>query len=144
MAVARIQVLANSMKGGGDEDVSCQSCAAPRFRSHSRGAGKGVRRHAWYELRVISASASSPPNDQSLLYEWTFGDGASAAGMDLTNPGHAYAEPGIYLVDLKVSDSTGSFDEAHGAITIQDLNALYVEITPPYQEGTRGSAVLFS
>jgi len=51
-----------------------------------------------------SATGGTPPY---VLYEWEFGDGNTSA---LQNPVHAYAEEGIYIVNLTVTDSAPGED----------------------------------
>lgn len=49
----------------------------------------------------FDGSASSDPDGDALTYEWDFGDGAKAEGV---NPTHSFANEGSYLVTLIVSD----------------------------------------
>ncbi|HWN82487.1 MAG TPA: PKD domain-containing protein, partial [Candidatus Udaeobacter sp.] len=50
---------------------------------------------------AFDGSGSSDANGDSLNYQWSFGDGASATGA---TPTHTYASPGSYPVILTVSD----------------------------------------
>ena len=52
---------------------------------------------------ALDASASSDPENDLLSYEWTFGDGNSATGAQVS---HTYAESGQYPITLTVSDGS--------------------------------------
>ncbi len=45
------------------------------------------------DLIAMSADASSDQPGATLTYNWTFGDGATASGADLTDVTHAYDVP---------------------------------------------------
>jgi PKD repeat protein len=50
---------------------------------------------------TFDGRASSDPDGDELEYEWDFGDGTGAEGVQ---PTHVYANAGTYLVSLRVSD----------------------------------------
>ena len=54
---------------------------------------------------ALNGSASSDPDGDALTYQWTFGDGATGAGV---SPAHAYAAAGSYTVTLVVSDASAT------------------------------------
>ena len=56
------------------------------------------------EETVFDASASSDPDGGLVGYDWDFGDGATAHGIQVT---HRYAAPGAYTAKLTVHDETG-------------------------------------
>jgi PKD repeat protein len=58
------------------------------------------------ELIQFDGTGSSSPGGQIVLYEWGFGDGATAQGP---TPQHAYANAGSYTVTLRVTDNEGAF-----------------------------------
>jgi PKD repeat protein len=87
----------------------------------------------------FSAAASIGDPAAPLSYAWNFGDGTTATGIDLTNTAHGYSTPGIYVVTLTVSDPAGDSDTAVSGVTVQDLDALYVDVTPAAQTVTIGS-----
>ena len=50
-------------------------------------------------------TGSFDPDEDALTYEWDFDDGSDpVSGAELTTPSHEYTEPGIYLVELTVTD----------------------------------------
>ena len=64
----------------------------------------------------FDGSASHDPDGDALSYSWYFGDGWYGEG---SNPGHAYAAPGVYSVSLTVWDGqTSGYDDA--PVTILD------------------------
>jgi PKD repeat protein len=56
---------------------------------------------------VFDGSASSDPDGEVVRYDWDFGDGNTA--MDAgPNPSNTYANTGIWVVELTVTDNDGS------------------------------------
>lgn len=53
---------------------------------------------------AFSAAGSGDPDGRVESYRWSFGDGATATGRDVT---HRFAEAGDYTVELEVADDTG-------------------------------------
>lgn len=51
-------------------------------------------------------------------YTWSFGDGSSGSGA---NPGHAYAVPGRYTLEITATDSVGGTASASGTVIITYL-----------------------
>jgi PKD repeat protein len=60
----------------------------------------------------FDASGSKDPDGNIISYNWNFGDGESS---DEIYPIHTYIQPGIYTVQLTVTDS----DEAIGTTTLE-------------------------
>lgn len=54
---------------------------------------------------TFDGSGSTDPDGDTLDYDWTFGDGASATGA---NPAHTYGASGSYGVTLTVTDPVGA------------------------------------
>ena len=67
---------------------------------------------------------------------WSFGDGSGAATANAT---HAYAEPGVYTVNLTATDGVGAIGRASVAVAINP--ALLVAIVLPPGGATAGSPV---
>ncbi|MBI2854762.1 MAG: DUF4349 domain-containing protein [Chloroflexi bacterium] len=56
------------------------------------------------EIRFSDMTSGGEP---PYTYEWSFGDGKTS---ELKNPIHEYADPGIYTVSLRITDSRGVSD----------------------------------
>jgi len=54
---------------------------------------------------AFDGGRSSDADGVITLYEWDFGDGATATGERVR---HAYSEPGVYEVSLRVTDDSGA------------------------------------
>ena len=65
----------------------------------------------------FSATGSYDPEDgSSISYAWDFGDGASAAGENVS---HTYKKAGAYTVTLAVTDSENSSDSVELVVTVE-------------------------
>lgn len=62
----------------------------------------------------FSAANSSDKDGELSKYTWNFGDGNTATGKEVS---HSYAEPGMYSVELKVTDNSGLSNntDVHGS-----------------------------
>ncbi|MCC5841199.1 MAG: PKD domain-containing protein [Opitutales bacterium] len=67
-------------------------------------------------ISVNAAASTSVSAIQS--YEWTFGDGTTATGATAA---HTYAENGIYIVGLKVTNANGISAHTHKRVVIEGL-----------------------
>ena len=78
----------------------------------------------------FNGSGSIDPNDGSLRYSWTFGDGATATGPD---PFHTYTKPGVVTVTLTVDDGFGRVSTAMATVTVNDVPPVFTpdSYTPP-------------
>lgn len=72
-----------------------------------------------------SASYDSDATDVIVNYAWTFGDGATGAGM---TPQHTYTIPGTYIVTLTVTDDEGQSDTNETTTTISGDAVLDLDI----------------
>ena len=78
----------------------------------------------------FDASASGDTDGSVASYEWTLGDGTTAAGVTAT---HAYDSAGTYTVALTVTDDDGATDTATQTLTVTEPAApasATLEITP--------------
>ncbi len=69
------------------------------------------RLHEW----IAFESSSADPDGTIVNWTWDFGDGAVAYGAQA---GHAYAEPGEFIVQLTVTDNQGASAQAGRAFEI--------------------------
>ncbi len=65
----------------------------------------------------IAFDGSNSSGEGDLNYSWTFGDGASSEEM---SPTHVYATPGVYEVQLVVTDATNASSTDQVSIEITD------------------------
>jgi DNA/RNA endonuclease G (NUC1) len=63
----------------------------------------------------MSGAGSTDPDNDALTYSWSFGDGATATGVDVT---HAYSAGGTYNVRLIVADPLGLADTVTTSATV--------------------------
>ena len=56
---------------------------------------------------ILDGSGSYDPNGSIVDYAWDFGDGTTGSGVA---PTHTYAEDGIYIVVLCVTDNHGNIE----------------------------------
>ncbi|EXJ13943.1 PKD domain-containing protein [Imhoffiella purpurea] len=80
------------------------------------------------ETIAFDGTGSFDPDGRIRDYAWDFGDGTSASGA---SPDHAYAEPGLYQVRLRVADDSGhpqAFDVAEASVRV---NAAPVALAGP-------------
>ncbi|MCH8816630.1 MAG: PKD domain-containing protein [Chloroflexi bacterium] len=72
-------------------------------------------------------------------YDWDFGDGGTASGVSAT---HVYADDGVYIVTLTVTDDAGADGSDSALVTVANL-APVAGAGGPYT-GIEGSAITFS
>jgi PKD repeat protein/uncharacterized cupredoxin-like copper-binding protein len=70
------------------------------------------------EALTFDGSASRDPDGTIAKYEWSFGDGGSAAGVTAT---HSYEDEGVYTVTLTVTDNRGAQARATVKVTVTNL-----------------------
>ncbi len=67
------------------------------------------------ETVAMSADQSSDADGDALTYAWSFGDGGSASGVDVS---HTYASAGTYTVRLIATDIRGLADTVNTTATV--------------------------
>ncbi|MEZ5310389.1 MAG: PKD domain-containing protein [Microthrixaceae bacterium] len=77
-------------------------------------------------LAVAFSGSTSTVADSPGTYLWTFGDGASATGVNVS---HTYTAPGNYTATLKVTDSNSDSSTANVVVKVNDP-------TPPATQDT--------
>ncbi|GEM_PF-5047972 len=70
----------------------------------------------------LDASASSDPDADPLNYAWSFSDGGSASGAQVT---HTFLSPNTYSITLTVTDGRGGSDQSQQNVVV----------TPPVAKG---------
>lgn len=88
---------------------------------------------------VFNASSSSDPDGRLIRYEWNFGDGATARGIQVE---HVFEDDGEYTVVLTVRDNRGAEDTAVAVIEVFNPPPI-ARFTYSPQEPVVGQAVLF-
>lgn len=78
---------------------------------------------------VFTASAQDTPED-TLTYQWDFGDGETREGVDLWNVKHLYVETGSYTVKLLVADEDGGEETEEIEIDVSGADQTNVEWEP--------------
>jgi len=64
---------------------------------------------------TCNGSGSYDPDGTIVCYDWDFGDNSTGSGV---NPSHIYTDPGIYTVNLTVTDNKGLSDFTTTSATI--------------------------
>ena len=64
---------------------------------------------------LFDASASYDPDNDTLTYTWSFGDGSTASGVKVR---HSYSNIGTYIVSLTVRDGKGGEDTIYQTIEV--------------------------
>ncbi|MGD8395931.1 MAG: PKD domain-containing protein [Candidatus Eiseniibacteriota bacterium] len=90
------------------------------------------------ESIVFSGSGSDPGADE-LSYTWSFGDGTSASGQEVS---HVYGDDGNYDVVLTVRDGDGGVSTCPTSALIDNLPPSCEVIGGPF-EGDEGSPIAF-
>jgi DNA/RNA endonuclease G (NUC1) len=67
---------------------------------------------------AMSGSGSSDPDGDALTFRWSFGDGTTATGANVS---HTYAQDGSYTVRLVVEDVYGAADTAFTTATVRNV-----------------------
>ncbi len=80
----------------------------------------------------FDAGSSYDPDGDHLTYDWTFGDGGSASGQQVT---HSYSQSGTYTVSLTVIDSGTNPNQLTGitwnSITVGSSSTAQTANQPP-------------
>lgn len=107
------------------ENLPAEAIVLPAQVSPQIKANAGEDQNVATQRKVLFDASGSlvTPEDLEVIYEWDFGDGEKAQGIDVI---HIYEEPGNYRVKLKI---TGSGLESEDEIFVTAYNDLIVLIT---------------
>ncbi len=89
---------------------------------------------------AFDASKSSDADDKIIAYQWDFGDGSTAEGVNVS---HVYPLPGTYTVQLHVTDASGCASATQSAQQEIRVNAPPVADAGPDQLIAPGGTVHF-
>ncbi|MBN2411095.1 PKD domain-containing protein [candidate division KSB1 bacterium] len=79
-------------------------------------------------LDVTFTDESSDPDGQITAWNWNFGDGSTSTEQ---NPVHTFANPGLYAVQLTITDDDGDTGSA-----TKNVNIIVVDNDPPVADFT--------
>jgi probable HAF family extracellular repeat protein len=82
-------------------------------------------------LISLDGTRSSDPDDDSLSYAWSFGDGGGAPGAI---PAHAFQDDGSYTVTLVVKDRAGAADTATTQAVISNAPPVITSLLVPAEQ----------
>ena len=82
--------------------------------------------HAIPGTEIEFESHSYDENGEIVMYRWTFGDGHSESGEDLTSVAHTYNDENYYVVTLQATGSSGYTDTIKKAVPIGYGGPTYV------------------
>lgn len=80
----------------------------------------------------FNGGASFDAGGSITSYAWNFGNGQSAAGVDVT---HAYSTPGSYTVTLTVTDNCGATASDAAVVTVTSSNPCSNNVPPTANAG---------
>jgi outer membrane protein OmpA-like peptidoglycan-associated protein len=138
--------------GADDFGFSCDSLYRKGFFSSNRG-GMDDNIYGFYYLgpqfcncdevkkenfcyTFFEESSLLDKDTAGLSYEWDFGDGFKAKGMQTD---HCYSDPGTYLVQLNIIDNkTGVlfFNQSSYEFVVEERKVLYINLPDTVQAGT--------
>ncbi|HEX8205245.1 MAG TPA: PKD domain-containing protein, partial [Solirubrobacteraceae bacterium] len=91
-------------------------------------------RAAGQSLSLSGADSRDGDAGDEITYAWSFGDGTTATGRDVS---HAWAAPGSYEVKLVVTDETGKTGQATAKVDVSAATPEF-EVDPPKDPGNGG------
>ncbi|MFH1769189.1 MAG: PKD domain-containing protein [Parcubacteria group bacterium] len=92
------------------------------------------------ELVLFSASGTADPDglEDIVSYEWDFGDGHSASGIIVN---HTYADNGVYIATLTVTDVAGASSSDTAIVTVDNLPPSILSINAPFDPIQLGNSI---
>ncbi len=89
---------------------------------------------------AFNASGSYDPDGYVAVHFWNFGDGANATGVTVS---HAYADDGVYIVTLIVTDDDGATATANATKTVLNRSPI-ASFTESASVVSTGEAITFN
>jgi hypothetical protein len=117
MTVADLQGLTRPIDGNGD-GIAVRDMGAYEYARRAPSAAASVDRTSALtgELLAFGGTGSSDPDPgDALTYSWSFDDGSTASGQDVT---HAFTTAGSHTATLTVTDPTGLTATAAATVTV--------------------------
>lgn len=109
----RVTTLKGAAVLEGGLSVDTNRAPVASFTSSTSKTGKG-------QPVEFNASASTDPDGSISKYDWTFGDGATASGVQTS---HTFNTNGNFTVELKVTDNKGGIGAASRGIVVENTRA---------------------
>jgi PKD repeat protein len=129
----RVTTLKGTASLEGGLSVSDNKTPVASFTASPSNTGKGVPIH-------FDASASSDPDGSISKYEWNFGDGASASGVQTD---HSYASKGNFTATLTVTDNKGGKGSAIHNLVVEDTRPPHAHFSMSPQNGDTSTVFRF-
>ena len=73
---------------------------------------------------TFNAAGSDDPQGSIDTWEWEFGDGSTGSGQTVN---HTYTAPGLYIVELTVTDDDGYQDSTTRLVFVEDGSVVWAE-----------------
>lgn len=73
---------------------------------------------------TFNAAGSDDPQGSIQTWEWDFGDGETGSGETVN---HNYSDPGLYIVELTVTDDDGYSDSTTRLVFVEDGSVVWAE-----------------
>ncbi|UCC82922.1 MAG: PKD domain-containing protein [Gemmatimonadota bacterium] len=90
---------------------------------------------------MFDGSGSADPDGSIVSFFWDFGDGETGSGA---TPEHSYADDGVYMVTLTVTDDDGQSNSATAAATISNVAPTVGTIAAPLTLVSVGTPITVS
>ncbi len=90
---------------------------------------------------VVFTAVATDPGDPVLAYAWTFGDGGTAAGDNLSQTTHTFIDEGSYTVRAAVDDGDGGADSVMRSISVANAPPAFIATAPAF--GAEGQPYRF-
>lgn len=132
-----LRVEYRKLSGNGQIAVSWQAIAQQPPVAVISGPVSG---QAGQTLHFSGAASTAPPGGQIVGYQWQFGDGSTATGVESD---HTYAQPGAYQVTLIVTADNGLTAQATQQVVISPAAQPPKAIIDAPTQGTVGQPLTF-